>query len=91
MSSVIVLGGRGKLAQNWSTSAAVRRAASIRDGMFSRRLMVDCEHSGAPLRGHRPGVVDARGIAPVADGAGQTVGNAEPAFRLAKQQQAAVG
>ena len=28
-----------------STSAAVIRVASIRDGMFSRRLTVGCEHS----------------------------------------------
>src|ERR1700750_536745 len=34
---------------NCSTRAAVRRAASVLRGAFSRRLIVDCEASGAPL------------------------------------------
>jgi hypothetical protein len=43
MSSVMVAGACGKLRQKMSASAAVIRAASMRDGMFSIRLMVGCE------------------------------------------------
>lgn len=54
MSSVMDAGGRGKLRQKMSTSAAVIRAASMRDGMFSNRLMVGWEHRSRPLSGARP-------------------------------------
>ena len=37
-----------------STSAAVMRATSMRDGAFSRRLMVGCEQSAPPLCGAVP-------------------------------------
>src|SRR5277367_3472998 len=39
---------------NWSMRAAESRAASVLPGAFSRRLMVDCEASAAPLSGQRP-------------------------------------
>jgi hypothetical protein len=54
MSSVISLGGVANDTQNWSMSAAVSRAAALRLGMFSSRLMVACEHSSPPLSGQRP-------------------------------------
>ena len=54
MSSVIAAGGAGKLRQKRSTSAAVMRATSMREGAFSSRLMVGCEHSARPLSGARP-------------------------------------
>jgi hypothetical protein len=54
MSSVMAAGGSGKLRQKLSTSAAVIRAVSMRDGMFSNRLMVGCEHRSWPLSGARP-------------------------------------
>ena len=56
MSSVIAAGGAGKERQNRSTSAAVMRATSMRDGAFSSRLMVGCEHRSRPLTGARPTV-----------------------------------
>ena len=54
MSSVTAVGGAGKLRQNISTSAAVMRAAAVREGVFSRRLMVGCEHRAPPRSGTRP-------------------------------------
>jgi hypothetical protein len=54
MSSVIAAGRFRKLLQKTSTIIAVIRAAPIRVGMFSNRLMVGCEHNGAPLSGNRP-------------------------------------
>jgi hypothetical protein len=39
---------------NWSMRAAHSRAASVLRGAFSRRQMVDCEASAAPLWGQRP-------------------------------------
>ena len=54
MSSVMAAGGAAKLRQKTSTSAAVIRATSSRDGAFSSRLMVGCEHSGRPLTGACP-------------------------------------
>ena len=54
MSSVMAAGGVGKLRQNRSTNAAVMRATSMREGAFSSRLMVGCEHSARPLSGARP-------------------------------------
>ena len=47
-------GGVGKERQKRSTSAAVMRATSMRDGAFSRRLMVGCEQRSRPLSGARP-------------------------------------
>ncbi len=43
--------GAGKLRQKRSTWAAVMRATSMREGAFSSRLMVGCEHSARPLSG----------------------------------------
>jgi hypothetical protein len=40
--------------QNWSISAAARRAASTLRGAFSRREIVDCDANGPPLSGQRP-------------------------------------
>ena len=37
-----------------STSAAVSRPISVRDGAFSRRLMLGCEQRSRPLPGARP-------------------------------------
>ena len=54
MSRVIAVGGAGKLRQKMSTRAAVMRATSMRDGAFSRRLMVGWEHRSRPLSGARP-------------------------------------
>ena len=54
MSSVREAGGAGKLWQNRPPMAAVIRAASIFEDMFSNRLMVGCEHKGSPLSGARP-------------------------------------
>ena len=54
MSSVIAAGGAGKERQKTSTKAAVMRATSTRDGAFSNRLMVGCEHRSRPLSGARP-------------------------------------
>ncbi len=54
MSSVMVAGACAKLRQKVPTSATVIRAASMRDGMFSNRLMVGCEHNSGPLSGARP-------------------------------------
>ena len=54
MSSVIAAGGAGKERQKRSTSAAVMRATSMRDGAFSSRLMVGWEHRSRPLSGARP-------------------------------------
>ena len=53
MSSVIAAGGIGKERQKTSTRAAVMRATSTRDGAFSNRLMVGCEHRSRPLSGAR--------------------------------------
>ena len=53
MSSVIAAGGEAKERQKMSTSAAVMRA-SLREGAFSSRLMVGCEHRSRPLSGARP-------------------------------------
>src|SRR5580692_6565852 len=39
---------------NWSSRAMASRAASVLLGAFSRRLIVDCEASAAPLFGQRP-------------------------------------
>src|SRR5262245_28060763 len=47
-----------------STSAAVSRAASVLLGAFSRRLMVDCEASGAPVIGQRPTATFISGVMP---------------------------
>jgi len=44
----------GKLRQKRSTSAAVMRAAWLREAMFSHRLMLGCVHRGSPLSGSRP-------------------------------------
>ena len=54
MSSVIAVGGIGKEWQKMSTSAAVMRATSIREGAFSSRLMVGWEQRSRPLSGARP-------------------------------------
>ena len=54
MSSTIEPGARRQLAQNWSTIAPISRAISVRDGAFSSRDIVGCEHSAAPLAGARP-------------------------------------
>ena len=54
MSRVMAAGGVGKERQKRSTSAAVMRATSSREGAFSRRLMVGCEHRARPLSGARP-------------------------------------
>ncbi len=54
MSSVIAAGCFAKLLQNRSTIIAVIRAVPVLLGMFSNRLMVGCEHKGAPLSGNRP-------------------------------------
>ena len=54
ISSVMAAGGAGKERQKVSTSAAVMRATSMRDGAFSRRLMVGCEQRSRPLSGARP-------------------------------------
>ncbi len=54
MSSVIAAGGRVKLARNRSTIAAIMRAISVPDGVFSNRDMVGCEHSASPVSGARP-------------------------------------
>ena len=54
MSSVIAAGGAEKERQKRSTSAAVMRATSMREGAFSSRLMVGCEHRSRPLSGARP-------------------------------------
>ena len=54
MSRVMAAGGVGKERQKRSTSAAVMRATSMREGAFSSRLMVGCEHSARPLSGARP-------------------------------------
>ena len=113
------------------------RATSMREGAFSRRLMVGCEQSARPLSGawptaslnrgsarsasqssassHGSGfagprtgsaagdrehaeaqhggerVDDQRRVAPVPDTACQRLGQAETAFRLAQQDEAAVG
>jgi hypothetical protein len=53
MSNISIGPGVG-VVQNWSTNATVSRAASVLLGVFSSRLMVDCEPSGAPLSGQRP-------------------------------------
>ncbi len=45
MSSMMAAGGVGKERQERSTSAAVMRATSMREGAFSSRLTVGCEHS----------------------------------------------
>jgi hypothetical protein len=44
---------RVALALNWSTRAAVSRAAFVFLDAFSRREIVDCEASGFPLSGQR--------------------------------------
>ena len=54
MSRVMAAGGTAKLRQKISTSAAVIRATSSREGAFSSRLMVGCEHSARPLSGDWP-------------------------------------
>ena len=54
MSSVIAAGGLGKERQKISTRAAVMRATSLREGAFSRRLMVGWEQRSRPLSGARP-------------------------------------
>ena len=54
MSSVIAAGGIGKERQKISTRAAVMRATSLREGAFSRRLMVGWEQRSRPLSGARP-------------------------------------
>ena len=54
VSRVMAAGGAGKEGQKRSTSAAVTRATSMRDGAFSRRLMVGCEQSAPPLSGAFP-------------------------------------
>ena len=54
MSSVMAAGGAEKERQKRSTSAAVMRATSMREGAFSSRLMVGCEHRARPLSGARP-------------------------------------
>ena len=51
MSRVMAAGGAGKERQKISTSAAVIRATSVREGAFSRRLMVGCEQRSRPLSG----------------------------------------
>ena len=130
-------GGAGKLQQKISTSAAVIRATSMREGAFSRRLMVGCEQRSRPLSGAWPEASLNRGsvrsasqssasspgsgfagprtgsaagdrqhaetqhggervddlclVAPVPDTACQRLGEAEAPFRLAQQDQAAVG
>ena len=130
-------GGAGKLRQKRSTSAAVMRATSMRDGAFSRRLMVGCEQSAPPLSGAFPDASLNRGsarsvsqssasshgtgfagpttgstagdrqhaeaehgrervnhlrlIAPIPDTACQGLGEVQAAFRLAQQDEAAVG
>ena len=53
-STVMVAGGAGKEWQKMSTSAAVMRATSMREGAFSRRLMVGCEQRSRPLSGAWP-------------------------------------
>jgi hypothetical protein len=47
-------GAWAKLWQKLSARAAVIRAASMREAMFSKRLMVGWEHKGKPLSGARP-------------------------------------
>jgi hypothetical protein len=47
-------GTLAQLSQNRSTIAASMRPSAIRDGAFSSRDMVGCEHKGAPLAGARP-------------------------------------
>jgi hypothetical protein len=54
MSRMIEAGERFQLAQNWSIIARIIRAISIRDGAFSSRDSVGCEHKGSPLAGARP-------------------------------------
>ena len=113
------------------------RATSMREGAFSRRLMVGCEQSARPLSGARPEaslnmgsarsasqssasshgsgfagprtgsaagdrehaeaqhggkrVDDQRLLAPIPDTACQRLGQTETVFRLAQQDEAAVG
>ena len=51
MSSVMAAGGAEKERQKRSTSAAVMRATSMREGAFSSRLMVGCMTATAcPMR-----------------------------------------
>ncbi len=64
MSSVLVAGACGKLRQKVSTSAAVIRAASMRDGMFSNRLMVVAAFRHTPHR-QLEQQVEAQGVAVV--------------------------
>ena len=54
LGALMAAGGTAKLRQKISTSAAVIRATSSREGAFSSRLMVGCEHSARPLSGARP-------------------------------------
>ena len=54
VSRVMAAGRAGKEGQKRSTSAAVTRATSMRDGAFSRRLMVGYEQSARPLSGALP-------------------------------------
>ena len=54
MSRVTAAGGAGKERQKRSTNAAVMRATSVREGAFSRRLMVGCEQRSRPLSGAFP-------------------------------------
>ena len=130
-------GGAPNERQKRSTSAAVIRATSLREGAFSSRLMVGWEQSARPLSGacpaaslnsgsvrsasqssassHGSGFAGPRAgstagdgehaeaqhggervdhlrlIAPVADAAGQGLGETQAALRLAQQDQAAVG
>ena len=126
MSSVIAAGGLGKERQKISTRAAVMRATSLREGAFSRRLMVGWEQRSRPLSGARPTASLKRGIAaqgvavvgilisagdrehaeakhrrqrvdhplrvaPLPDTTRQRLGQAEPAFGPAQQDQPAVG
>ena len=53
-SKLMAAGGTAKLRQKRSTSAAVIRATSSREGAFSRRLMVGWEQRSRPLSGARP-------------------------------------
>ena len=47
-------GGAPNERQKMSTSAAVMRATSMREGVFSSRLMVGCEQSARLLSGALP-------------------------------------
>ncbi len=54
MSNVIALGSRSQLAQNRSIIAAIIRASSIFEGVFSSRDMVGCEQRAGAVSGRRP-------------------------------------